>query len=361
MGKEATAEVTTTAPETSATPEGLSPEIASAMNSVFGAPKTEAAPPGDAAAADDGSVDVEVPSGDETASKEEKPEDVKIVSLSRVRDRIEKQRVEAEHILAEAQRRVEATEAREKRIADAERTLREREELIAILDSGDPAEYFARTKRDPREFLERLARSGQPEARDTSRLTKLEREAEDLRKELLRVQQEKQAQDKQETEAQRAARHAALRREADEKFVALISPETHPHLTEAYTANEVPAIARSVLSEIVGTDAKGNPVSRVRAYEMAYGHLPDDATIASYLEEREKSRQQAKAQGGGWKKKTTAADKPTVAPRPAKIPPSRSISTDSRPRASGNLPQEELDRQSIEILEAALKNKKKEE
>lgn len=338
---------------------GLSPEVEAAMHATFGisTPPAKGTPPDP----DAGEVEIKVEGEEEIPPTTRDKESEKVVPLARIKDRLDKQRGEVEGILTQAQQRHAEADAREARIAKAEKTLKEREEILEILDSGDPAEYFARTKKDPREFLERLARSGEQGAKDTSRLTKLERETQDLREKLAQKEQAERENGKRETQAEMDRRHAALRQQADQNFIAQISPDTHPHLTEKYDEREVVDLARRVLSEVVGTDAKGNPVSRAAAFEMRYGKLPDDAMVASFLETREAERKATRATAGWTKKeKTTPADKPTISPRPKERASARPIPNDTRPQPS-NLSQEEIDRQSVAILEAAIRNSKKEE
>jgi hypothetical protein len=93
---------------------------------------------------------------------------------------------------------------------------------------------------------------------------------------------------------------------------------------------------------------------------MRYGTYPDDATVAGYLESVVKERRESRAKSawGRGTKRTTAADNPAIQPRPRpRAERTRSIETDGRSHPSKTT-QEEIDRQSIAILEAAMKNKK---
>lgn len=230
------------------------------------------------------------------------------------------------------------------------RQLAAREAKIRLIEE-DPVRFFEETKADPKAFLVKLAGKNSPEEKSKAVEKKIDAVAAELEKERnerIRLQQEARLRELDST-----SRVAAD--QASQAFVAHVTEhaERFPHLVEEYTDRDAVQAAWSVLTEIVGQDRAGKPVTRSEAYRAKYGEYPDDDVIAEYLDQQAKARIEAR-QKSPWRRGNgkTGATSP-----PANRGPHTLTSRSASQRGSGPKPwsQEDADEESLRILRAAFK------
>lgn len=265
--------------------------------------------------------------------------------------------------------RIEARNAQERAELKAQRDAIEKAnaELEAKLArykilEEDPVKAFEELRIDPKTFLERLAGEQAPDNVMAKKLATLEAE--------LKAEREARIREK-ETAQQRAAREAgeAAWREASQAFVQFVgeSGEKYPHLTTEFTEAEAVEAAHRSLTEIVGHDPDGQPVIRAEAYRRQFGEYPDNDVIAEYLDEQAKARAQAREQSAWRKRGQSAANgsQPLQNGEPNAAAPQVNRGTSPRTLTSraasekATAPkqktQEEIDAESIRILQGAIK------
>lgn len=283
----------------------------------------------------------------ETPADEPKLDKVgqRLAAAKRAEQKAERERLELK----------QAREQHEKRQAD----LDAREKKLRLIEE-DPVKFFEEFKADPKTFLDKLAGEYKPENVATKKLTAVEEELQRLKSELAqRTEAEKQA-------IARANADSAWK-SASAEFVSFVGSqaEKYPHLTEEFTDQQATDMAYSVLTEVVGKDPDGTPVTRSEAYRRDHGVYPDHEVVAEYLNDVAKQRLEAKAKSA-WRKpgdgaelasKATPSGDSKAVPTVKGTSPRTLSSRDTNQRAAAPKPwtQEGADEESLRILEAALR------
>lgn len=314
---------------TVAEPATIDPKV---VEEVFG-PEPEA----DTKKSDEKSVETE--KSDEVAT-EEKPDP----KVERVANRITAaKRVEIKAAQEREQSRRERHDI-EKRTKDLE----EREAKLKLIEE-DPVRYFEETKADPKAFLHKLVGANDPAKLVDKKLTSLEQE--------LRTEREARQKAEQQATLASQARHVeAAWRESTKAFVEHVTTnaEKFPNLVEEFTDAEAVDAAFRALTEVVGHDRSGQPVTRAEAYKIQFGEYPDDDTIAEFLDERAKARLEAREKSV-WRKRTgqeTAKTPPDHRGSPRTLTSRTGSQKGSGPRAWS---QEAADEESLRLLRGAIR------
>jgi hypothetical protein len=264
-------------------------------------------------------------------------------------------RIEARNAQERAELRAQR-EAIEKANAELEAKLAR----YKILEE-DPVKAFEELRIDPKTFLERLAGEQAPDNVLAKKLATLEAELKAEREARIR---------ETETVKQRAAREAAEAtwREASQTFVQFVgeSAEKYPHLTAEFTEAEAVAEAERSLMEIVELE-DGRRMPRTEAYFLQFGEYPDNDVIAEHLDKLAQARVQAREQSA-WRKRGQSApngSEPLQNGEPNAAAPQVNRGTSPRTLTSraasekATAPkqktQEEIDAESIRILQGAIK------
>lgn len=283
---------------------------------------------------------------EETKTEEPKPDRVasRIAAAKRAEQKAEQQRLELRAQREQQERRQAELDAREKRL----RVIEE-----------DPVKFFEEFKADPKTFLEKLAGEYKPENVATKKLTAVEEELKQLREEI--------------SKRDAATKHAQQRAQADSAwkaasaaFIAHVGEqaEKYQHLTEEFTEDQATELAFSVLTETVGHDPDGRPISRSEAYRREFGEYPDHDVVAEHLNTLAQQRVEARSKSA-WRKRGDAAA-PGSEPSTGDLKPVPSVSgtsprtlkaRDGSTRASPPKvwTQEAADEESLRILSAALR------
>lgn len=228
------------------------------------------------------------------------------------------------------------------------RELASREARIRLIEE-DPVRFFEETKTDPREFLSKLAGETDPTKLVEKKITAIEAELRRERAERQRI----------EHAVEQRARAVAAEgdwQHATKVFVEHVTTnaEKFPNLVEEFTDAEAVQEAFSALSEVVGHDRSGQPVTRAEAYKIQFGEYPDDDTIAEFLDERAKARLEAREKSV-WRKRTgqeTAKTPPDHRGSPRTLTSRTGSQKGSGPRAWS---QEAADEESLRLLRGAIR------
>lgn len=248
--------------------------------------------------------------------------------------------------------------AQQQQIEAKQRDLDAREKRIKLIED-DPIRFFEEWKADPKVFLEKLAGEYKPENVVAKKVDSLEKQ----------LAEERAAREKLQAETEhktKAAQADAAWKEASGAFVNFVaaSAEKYPHLVEEFTEQQATDEAFAALSEVIGKDANGEPVTRAEAYRIQYGDYPGNDTVAEYLDSIAKQRIEGRQKAGWRKPPATPSEGATPGdPKPASpvngASPRTLTSRDSSTRASApkQWSQEAADEESLRILEAALRSK----
>lgn len=283
----------------------------------------------------------------ETAAPAEAPKDKSVAERLAAALKAEKKAAE---LRAKNEAKARELEAREKTITPRESD--------AELFARDPAEYIAKKGWGQKEiaaFLDKLAGTYKPEAESEKKLTSVEQKVQELEARLA----EKEA-------LERARSLTVAQQEAGKGFVQHIASaaDKYLHLTEYYSDEEAVQAGFAVLNEVIGQDAEGKPVTRVRAFEAQHGRTPTDEELAEHLDAIAKAKLEARAKSS-WRKgaatnQVSQANGEASAVPPAKGTSPRTLSradTSERaaaPRQTG-WTQELADQKSLEILARGMK------
>lgn len=291
----------------------------------------------------DGSVEVKAPE----SPKDPKDERVgsRIAAAKKAEQRAERERIEI-------RQQKEAQERRQTELDAREKTLRLIEE--------DPVRFFEVAKVDPKKFLDKLAGDYKPENLTNKELA-------DLRAEVTQLREQATQRDQATQQAQARAQADGAWKEASASFVAHVGEqaEKYPHLTEEFTEDQATEKAYEVLTETVGRDAQGRPISRAEAYRRQYGEYPDHDVVAEYLDALAKQSIESRSKSA-WRKRGDGAAPAGQAHGETKpVPPVKGTSPrtltsrDASQRSAAPKPwsQEAADEESIRILEAAFRKK----
>jgi len=265
-----------------------------------------------------------------------------------------------------AAKRAELTAARERETAKTERAQLEskqkeldaREKRIKVIEE-DPVRFFEEFKQDPKTFLDKLAGEYKPENVQAKELRALQDEVARLQ------ERETKRETEQQTAAQRAKADDAWKA-ASEQFLAHVDDgaEKYTHLVAEFTQAEASDLAFKVLTETVGHDAGGRPISRAQAYYAEHGSYPDDDVVAEHLDKLAKERVEARSKSG-WRSRSESAKPSSELPSgdSKPVPPvsgmsprtlkARDASTRAAPPKTWT--QEAADEESLRILSAAMR------
>lgn len=276
--------------------------------------------------------------------EEPKPDRVgaRIAAAKRAEQRAEQQRLQMQ--------------AENRRIADANAQLDAREKRIKLIED-DPVRFFEEFKSDPKTFLEKLAGEHKPENVASKKLSAVEQELKDLKDQLAN----------RDAAAVQAQNEGAWKVACD-RFISHVGEqaEKYPHLTNEFTEDQATQLAHSVLTEVVGRDAGGRPVTRSQAYFRENGVYPDHDVIAEHLDGIAKARVEARTNSPWRKLGNGAAPASQAAPNgdlktpatPVKVASPRTLtSREASQRVAAQKPwsQEAADEESLRILEAAFR------
>lgn len=196
-----------------------------------------------------------------------------------------------------------------------------REKRLRLVEE-DPIRAFEELKIDPKTFLEKLSGEYKPENVVAKKADALEAKVAELEKRLA---------DK-DTAAQREA--ASIKadtawKEAATSFISHVGEkaDAYPHLTEEFTEDQATDLAFTVLTEVVGADERGKPLTRSEAYFREHGVYPDHEVIAEYLDGIAKARVEARTKSA-WRKRGDSATQARQAPigNSQAVPPGRGTS-----------------------------------
>lgn len=255
--------------------------------------------------------------------------------------------------------------AAEKAAVDAQRG--EVGELAKLAEAvkaakGSPSKALELLGLSPKEFLETLATEHEPEA-----IAK--RAVEGTLTEVQKLQARIDAMEKADADRQKHARM----READAQaqaagsgfleFVAT-NAEKYPSLVDTMGPQEIVNAGFACLHEVLGKDARGNPVTRLDAYLAEHGKPPDDDEIAEFLETQAKPRAQARSE---WRTRIgknappASMATPSVDVRATQMdrgPSPRTLTSRAASEKAAAAPtwsQEAADAESLRIIEAAFR------
>lgn len=331
---------------TTAAAEGLTPETAAIVARVFG----EEAPAADDAPAPDAPA-TEAPAEATPAPAPEEPKmSARVLAARRSEERAARERAAlAEQKAALASKEAELAEMT--KIAE-----------LAKAAKSSPSKVLELLGYEPKTFLETLANENEPAAvaaraveQERAEREKLKAEIDDLRKTLETTRQ-----------AETQAKNARLAAQAEEAFVEHVAAkaDVYPNLVEQFTPEEIVRESYRILTEVIGHDGKGRPVTRLEAYRAEHKKDPEDEEIAEYLEseamKRAESRNAWRARIGknapqpsqGTPNGQTAKAQPETGPGPRTL-----TARDVSERATGGKPwsQEAADEESLRIIASARK------
>lgn len=285
----------------------------------------------------------------ETPAEEPKLDKVgqRLAAAKRAEQKAERERMELR----------QAREQHEKRQAE----LDAREKKLRLIEE-DPVKFFEEFKADPKTFLDKLAGDYKPENVATKKLTAVEEELQRLKAEIAQ-------RDEAARQSQSRAQANDAWKQASAAFIEHVGAQAdrYPNLTNEMSEEQATELAYSVLTQVVGRDPDGTPVTRSEAYRREHGEYPDHDVVAEYLDSIAKQRVEAR-QKSAWRKQGESADlasKATpngdskVVPTVKGTSPRTLSSRDTNQRAAAPKPwsQEAADEESIRILEAALRKR----
>jgi hypothetical protein len=253
-------------------------------------------------------------------------------------------------------------ERKEKELGEREAALKPTAEEIALFQD-DPAAFIAKkgwTEKQVASFLDKLAGTYKPEAVAEKKLTTLEQELADVKAKLAAKEQAEEA-------AKLTAQQRHAESEAGKAFIGHIVSDVqkYPHLTEVYANDaEVVAAGFEVLTQIVGKDAEGKPVTRVQAFMAQHGRGPTDQELAEHLDAVAKAKIEARSKAS-WRQGSAANQAGQAASGESKVPQAKGTSPRTISRADTSIraaaprsaawSQEQADEESLRILERAMK------
>lgn len=215
----------------------------------------------------------------------------------------------------------------------------------------------------PKDFLETLATENEPGSIAAREVAKEAEERQKLKSELDALKAQLTARDQQVEQA----RNEERRKNTEVAFVEKIEKNAakYPHLVEEYTPDETVREGYRVLSEIVGYDDRGQPVTRREAFKAEHGEEPSDEDVADYLEHQAKQRaqirQERRARMGQSATQPPSEGNPTGDLKTAQPDRGQSprtlTSRAASEKATAPKPwsQEQADEESLRILSQALK------
>jgi len=286
-------------------------------------------------------------------SKEEPPEEAK--PLDRVSARI----VAAKRAEAKVEKARLELRAEKDAIAKQKADLDAREKRVALIEE-DPVRFFEEWKKDPKEFLEKLAGTYKPESVAVKKADAAEARIAELEQKLA-------AREAAQSEAEQRAQAEHAWKSASQSFIFHVETNAmkYPHLVEEFNEAEATDLAFRELSAVVAHDEQGRPVTRVQAYFAEHGTYPDDEVVADYLDKLAKQRIEARQQSVWRKRGESAPSASQAAPsgEPKAVPsvkgtsPRTLTSREASQKAAAPKPwsQEAADEESMRILEAALR------
>jgi hypothetical protein len=253
-------------------------------------------------------------------------------------------------------------ERKQKDLDAREAAMKPTAEEIALFQE-DPAAFIAKkgwTEKQVASFLDKLAGTYKPEAVADKKLTTLEQELAEVKAKLA-------AKEKAEEDARKSVQQRQIEAEAGKSFVEHIVSDVakYPHLTEVYANDdEVIAAGFAVLTQIIGNDADGKPVTRVQAFMSQHGRGPTDQELAEHLDSVAKAKIEARTKAS-WRKGNAANQAGQAASGESKVPPVNGTSPRTLSRADTSTraaaprktewSQEQADEQSLAILQKAMK------
>lgn len=217
---------------------------------------------------------------------------------------------------------------------------------------------------DAKTFLESLATEHEPDAIAARAVAGTQSEVQKLQARI-------DAMEKAAEDAQKAARMKAADAEAQHAGTGFLefvgtNAEKYPALVEVYTPRQIVNEGFRILHEVIGKDREGNPVSRLDAYMAEHGHPPDDDEIAEFLEQQAQPLAQERTEWRariGQKAPAPSQGIPTGDQRAAQMVPGPSPRTltsraasEKATAPSPKMTQEQMDEESIRILNASFKN-----
>lgn len=227
----------------------------------------------------------------------------------------------------------------------------------------DPAAFIAKkgwTEKQVASFLDKLAGTYKPEAVADKKLTTLEQELAEVKAKLA-------AKEKAEEDAKKSVQQRQIEAEAGKSFIEHIVSDVakYPHLTEVYANDdEVVAAGFAVLTQIIGNDAEGKPVTRVQAFRAQHGRGPTDQELAEHLDSVAKAKIEARSKAS-WRQGSAANQAGQAASGESKVPQAKGTSPRTISRADTSIraaaprsaawSQEQADEESLRILERAMK------
>ena len=320
----------------------VGPTLEEAVVSVFG-------PQDEPVAAEPAKEEATAEPANDAPAEEPKADKVgaRIAAAKRAEQKAERERIEIRQAREQQERRNAELDAREKRLR---------------LIEDDPVKFFEEFKADPKTFLDKLAGEYKPENVVTKKLSAVEEE-------LQRVKTELAQRDVATRQAQARAQADSAWKDASASFIAHVGEQAdkYPSLTEAFTEDQATEKAFSVLTEVVGRDRDGSPITRTEAYRRQFGEYPDHDVVAEYLETLAKQELEARSKSA-WRKRGESAEPASKAalngdsrsvPMVKGTSPRTLSSRDTNQRASAPKPwsQEAADEESIRILEAAFRKR----
>ena len=262
-----------------------------------------------------------------------------------------------------AQQERENLRLKEKEISDRESALKPTAEDIRLFEE-DPAKFIAKkgwTQKQVGEFLDKLAGNVQPEAVNEKKLTEQDQRIKELEDKLA-------AKEHAEESAKLSAQHQQAQEEAGKVFIEHIvsAVDKYPHLTEVYANDaEVVAAGFAVLTQIIGRDRDGKPVSRVQAFEAQHGRGPTDQELAEHLDSLAKAKIEARTTASWRKGVTTNQARQAASGESKEVPPVKGTSPRTLSRAdtsqraaaprNADWSQEKADEESLAIFSKAMK------
>lgn len=224
----------------------------------------------------------------ETQAKDPKEDRVatRITIAKRAEQKSERERIELKQLRDAQDKRQAEQDAREKKLK---------------LVEEDPVKFFEVYGVDPKVFLDKLAGDYKPENVATKKLTAVEEKVQRLEAEIAqRDEATKQA-------AARAHGDSAWKA-ASADFIAFVGEQSdkYPHLTEEFTEDQATEMAYSMLTEVLGKDSDGTPVTRSEAYRREHGVYPNHEAVAEYLNDIAQKRVEARSKSA-WRKQGSSA------------------------------------------------------
>lgn len=216
---------------------------------------------------------------------------------------------------------------------------------------------------DAKTFLESLATEHEPDAVARRAVEGTQTELQKLQSEIAAMKAERAAEVQQRIVAQRRQ----TTQQGGEVFLDYVAANAaqYPNLVDAMTPDEIVNEGFAALDEVIGKDARGNPVTRLQAFQAEHGKPPDDSEIAEFLEYRATPRAQARSV---WRERIgKSAPQPPSQGVPSgdvratqmdRGPSPRTLTSraaSERAAATPEWTQEAADAESIRILNAALK------